>query len=171
MKEDKAQQAYELGFKYEKEYGGCAQATLAAIFDVLEVEAEDAFKSATGLAGGIGVFGDGTCGALIGGVMAISYFFGRSRENFRDPEQKRFITYRLAREFYFSFKEKLGAARCHDIQKSLLGKTFDLLNPKDWEEFLNLGGHTEKCPMVVGSAAKLAVELILKKMKEEEVKK
>ncbi len=61
--------------------------------------------------------------------------------------------------------------RCHDIQKSLLGKTLDLLDPKKWEDFLNVGGHTEKCPRVVGSSARLAVELILKKMKEKEAKK
>ncbi|RLI84230.1 hypothetical protein DRP07_01770 [Archaeoglobales archaeon] len=164
MGKDKGEKAYELAFKYEVEYGGCAQTTLAAIFDVLKVDAEDAFKSATGLGGGIGVLGDGTCGAVVGGVMAIGYFFGRDKRNFADPERKRFEVYRLAREFYLAFKEKLGTARCHDIQRKLMGRTFDLLDPKDWEEFLKLGGHTDKCPSVTGTAAKLAVELILQNL-------
>ncbi len=58
---EKAERAYELGFKYEANYGGCAQAALAAIFDVVGVEAEDVFRSATGLAGGIGLSTEGTC--------------------------------------------------------------------------------------------------------------
>jgi len=83
------ERAYELAFKYEAEYGGCAQATLASIFDVLDVDAEDAFKAATGLAAGIGLSTEGTCGALIGGAMAIGYFFGRDRKNFADQKKEK----------------------------------------------------------------------------------
>ena len=167
---EKSEKAYELAFKYEAEYGGCAQTTLAAIFDVLNVEADDAFKSATGLAAGIGLSGDGTCGALIGGAMALSYLFGRDRKNFADPEKKRFETYKIVREYYKKFKEVFGSTRCFDIQRKLMGRTFDLLDPKDWEEFLKAGGHTDKCPSVTGTAAKLAVEMILERMKSKEFK-
>ena len=94
--ESKPEKAYDLAFRYEAEYGGCAQTTLAAIFDALNVdsaEAEGAFKSVTGAGDGIGVLGDGTCGAVIAGVMVIGYFFGsRDRENFADPERKGFET-------------------------------------------------------------------------------
>lgn len=168
MERNKAEKAYELAFKYEAEYGGCAQTTLATIFDALNVNdygAEIVFKSATGLGGGIGVLGDGTCGAVAAMVMSIGYFFGREISNFADPEKKRFETYKLAREFYLAFKNKIGATRCHDIQKRLLGRIFDLLDSKDWEEFLRLGGHTDKCPFVTGTAAKLAVEMILENLR------
>ena len=68
------------------------------------------------------------------------------------------------------FKEVFGSTRCFDIQRKLMGRTFDLLDPKDWEEFLKAGGHTDKCPSVTGTAAKLAVEMILERMKSKESK-
>jgi len=160
-----SERAYKLAYKYEAKYGGCAQTTLAAIFEVLNVDAKDVFKSATGLAGGIGVIGDGTCGAVVAGVIALSYFFGREYENFSDPERKRFETYKLAREFYQRFKKIFGSTRCHDIQRRLMGREFDLLDPKDWEDFLKAGGHDDKCPSVTGTAAKIAVEMILERLK------
>lgn len=54
--------AYELGFKYEKEYYGCCQCVLAAIQDTLGIENEAVFKSGTGLAAGIGLTGAGSFG-------------------------------------------------------------------------------------------------------------
>jgi C_GCAxxG_C_C family probable redox protein len=81
-KEDILEKVYETAKRYELKSGGCAQCTIAAIFDVLGVEDEGVFKAATGMADGVGLTGDGHCGALSGGTMAISYFFGRSRENF-----------------------------------------------------------------------------------------
>jgi hypothetical protein len=55
---------------YELRSGGCAQCTVAAIFDCLGVSDEGVFKAATGLADGVGLTGDGHCGALSGGTMA-----------------------------------------------------------------------------------------------------
>ncbi|MBE0556759.1 MAG: hypothetical protein IH628_05950, partial [Proteobacteria bacterium] len=43
----------------------------------------------------------------------------------------------------------------------LFGRYFDKKNPEDRKEKNRLGGHTEKCPMVVGKAARWATELIL----------
>ncbi|NIQ05495.1 MAG: C_GCAxxG_C_C family protein, partial [Candidatus Korarchaeota archaeon] len=44
----------------------------------------DVFKAASGLADGLGLSGDGACGALVGGAMVISYLFGRERKDFED---------------------------------------------------------------------------------------
>lgn len=168
---DLPEKAYKLAFRYEAEYGGCAQTTLAAIFDVMNVDAEDAFKAATGLAGGIGLSTEGACGAVIGGAMAISYFFGRERSNFADPDRRRFRAYMVVKKYLEEFKKEFGSIRCEDIQRKLMGRTFDLFDKKDWEEFLEAGGHTDKigrhtdkCPSVAGTAAKLAVSLILEEI-------
>ncbi len=69
--------AFKAAKQYELKSGGCPQCTLAGIFDSLEIENDAVFKAATGLADGIGLTGNGHCGALSGGVLAISYFFGR----------------------------------------------------------------------------------------------
>ncbi|MFW9913167.1 MAG: hypothetical protein ACFFEU_11880, partial [Candidatus Thorarchaeota archaeon] len=54
--------AFDLGQEYEQKCTGCAQTTIAAIFDSLELWSEDVFKAASGLADGLGLTGDGTCG-------------------------------------------------------------------------------------------------------------
>ncbi|TFH66644.1 MAG: C_GCAxxG_C_C family protein, partial [Gemmatimonadales bacterium] len=70
--------AFHKAKQHELRSGGCGQCTIAGIFEALGVEDEGVFKAATGLADGLGLTGDGHCGALSGGAMAISYFFGRS---------------------------------------------------------------------------------------------
>ena len=42
--------AYELGYRYEKDYRGCSQCALAAIYDTLKIHDDNVFKSATGFA-------------------------------------------------------------------------------------------------------------------------
>jgi len=163
---DLAESAYKLAFKYEKEYGGCAQSTLAGIFDTLKIRENNVFKSATGLAGGIGLSGDGTCGALIGAAMAISYLFGRERKNFADPQKRRFMTYKLVKQLYNAFLNEFGSCRCFDIQKRLMGRTFNLFDPNEYTAFLKAGGHEDKCTRVCGTAAKLAVNIILSVLKK-----
>ncbi|HUT68990.1 MAG TPA: hypothetical protein VMW86_10660 [Dehalococcoidales bacterium] len=77
--------AEELAVKYEKEYMGCCQCTFMAVVDALrwggvEVVSEDIedrlFPGLCLLTGGVGVTTDGTCGAIIGSVMAIGMALG-----------------------------------------------------------------------------------------------
>ena len=74
--------AFNLSKKYEMENGDCAQCVFAGVTEALGVENNDVFRAATGFADGVGLTGDGHCGALSGGVMAISYIFGRKRDEF-----------------------------------------------------------------------------------------
>ena len=74
-----AEKAYELGVKYEKQCTGCAQTIVAAMFESLGIWSDDVFKAASGLANGLGLTGDGTCAALLGASMVISYIFGREQ--------------------------------------------------------------------------------------------
>ncbi|MCK5587648.1 MAG: C_GCAxxG_C_C family protein [Candidatus Lokiarchaeota archaeon] len=62
---EKIRHAYDLGFKYEKKYYGCSQCVLLAVQDTFGFKNEDVFKSASGLAVGIGLMGS-VCGALTG---------------------------------------------------------------------------------------------------------
>ncbi|MEM3193541.1 MAG: C-GCAxxG-C-C family protein, partial [Candidatus Bathyarchaeia archaeon] len=76
------EKAYNLAFKYEAEFGSCPQAVLRSIRETFNLEKMDiVIKSAHALAGGLGLSGEGTCGALSGGVLALGYFFGRSLED------------------------------------------------------------------------------------------
>ena len=42
-----------------------------------------------------------------------------------------------------------------------MGQTYRLNKPDEWDQFIEAGGHSEKCPMVVGKAARWAAEIIL----------
>lgn len=160
-REEILKRAYKLGFDYEKEYMGCCQCAIAAIQDSLGMREDAVFKAGTGLAGGVGATGAGPCGAFTGAVMSISSRVGRERNNFKDPEKVRWQTYKLAKDLHARFLEEYGSINCSDIQKKLFGRTFNLWNPGEFEEFEKAGGHTEKCPSVVGNAARWAVELLL----------
>jgi uncharacterized membrane protein YgcG len=68
--------AYELGFNYEMFNKNCAQCTFAAVLDALNIGYDEGtFKAATGLGGGGGLSGNGSCGGFSGGAMAIGYVF------------------------------------------------------------------------------------------------
>jgi len=165
-KEEIANKAFELAEGFEKKCTGCAQTTIAGIFDALGIENDDVFKAASGLADGLGLSGDGTCGALVGGAMVISYLFGRERKDFEDM-LKPMKSYLLAKKLHDQFVEKYGTCRCYDLQESLMGRTFNLLDSKDFEEAIEVG-MLKHCSRVVGTAAKLATKIILEEQEKAE---
>ncbi|MFC1961685.1 C-GCAxxG-C-C family protein [Chloroflexota bacterium] len=168
MEKDKEailQKAYDRGFYYEKEYRGCSQCTIAAIQDALGMEDDIAFnaifKSATGLGGGLCSTCTSACGSLNGGVMVISYKIGREKSNFSDPEKIKLKTRELGLKLYNKFIETYGSGNCQDIHRKIFGRTFNLLDPVDQEVFDTAGAHVDKCPSVVGNAARWTVEILL----------
>jgi len=164
-KEELAEKAFTLAEEYEKTCTGCAQTTIAGIFDTLSIENDDVFKAASGLADGLGLSGDGSCGALVGASMAISYLFGRERQDFKDM-MKPMKSYLLVKKLHDLFVEKYGTCRCCDLQMSLMGRTFNLLDPKELEEAMKFG-MLDHCSKVAGTAARMATEIILETQKEE----
>ncbi|MBW2310842.1 MAG: C_GCAxxG_C_C family protein [Deltaproteobacteria bacterium] len=154
--------AYQLGFEYEKTYRGCSQCAIAAIQDTLDIRDDAVFKAGTGLAGGGGLTGIGVCGGYVGGVMVISQLLGRERSNFEDPERVRFKSFELARKFLAQYTRELGSIICRDIQLIRFGRPYYIADEDEYEKFEDAGGHVDKCPDVVGKAARIAVNLILK---------
>ena len=156
--------AYDLGEKYERECTGCAQTALAAVFDALGIDNDDVFRSASGLADGLGLTGDGSCGALVGGALAIGYLFGRERRDFSDM-MKPMRSYLLVKELHDAFVEKYGTCRCADLQTSLMGRRFNLLSPKQFKAAMEFG-MMDYCSKVVGSAAQMAKRIILEEQED-----
>jgi hypothetical protein len=93
--------------------------------------------------------------------MAISQRYGRERNKFDDVERIRFRCYEISRKLLERFESEYGSSRCADIQTQLMGRSFDLLDPVDWEEFVKAGGHDTHCPGVVGNAVKWTIEVLL----------
>ena len=159
MSKSLGEKAYERGFEYEKNYGGCAQCVIASLYDVFpELKNEEVFRSATGLGAGVGLSARGNCGGLTAGVMIISQLYGRDLENIADPERKRFVAYRLGKKLVQKFLDEYGTVTCGEIQTKMMGRSFDLYT--EWNEFLAAGGHSTACTAVVGNSSKWAAELI-----------
>lgn len=158
-KEKISSKAFELGQKFEKKNTGCAQTTIAAIFQALGIWNDDVFRAGSGLADGLGLTGDGSCGALVGASMAISYLFGREYKDFGDM-YKPMESYRLVKKLHDQYVEKYGSCRCHNVQESLVGRTYDLWDPNDLKAAFK-SDMMEHCSKLVGTIAKLATEIIL----------
>lgn len=160
-REEILKEAESKGFEFEKHYHGCAQCVLGPLMEIFDMEEPEAFKAATGLGGGVGLSIQGSCGGLTGGVMALGLCYGRELENIQDPEGMRFISYRLANKLQERFVAEYGSSTCKEIHKQVLKKAYHLNNPDEWEAFLAAGGHSDKCPGVVGKAARWTAEIIL----------
>ncbi|MFX1453418.1 MAG: C-GCAxxG-C-C family protein [Promethearchaeota archaeon] len=163
LDEEILENAFKLGQKYEKRNTGCAQTVIAAIFDAIGIWNDNVFKAASGLADGLGLTGDGSCGALVGASMVIGYLFGREKKDFKNP-MKPMKSYELVKKLHDQYVEKYGSCRCYDVQKSLCGRTFDLWDPKQMQEAFQ-SGMLEHCSKLVGTIAQMATRIILEEKK------
>jgi len=150
---------YDRGHEYEREYGNCAQCVLAALSDFFHVQGDAVFKAATALSGGTAGMGDGNCGAYSGAVLALGLMYGRERKDFANPRKARHAS-DLARMLRSKFMKEYGGVTCHDVQRKVFGRTFNLQDRVDYQAFEEAGAHTEKCPDVVGKAALWTAEII-----------
>ncbi len=144
---------------YELRGGNCAQCSLSAIFEVLGIDDENVVRSATGFADGVGLTGDGHCGALSGGTMAISYFFGRKKEDLaRVGKQLKALL--LAKKLHEQFIAEFSTCRCHDIQVKQFGRFFNLYDMEEMKA-AQAAGLPEQCSTLVGKTARMALNIIL----------
>ena len=146
-------------YRYEQTFGNCPQCVLASVQDALGCFDDAVFKAAFTLSGGGALSSRGTCGALAAGMMAIGAKYGRDRAHF---DQK---TYRpvslVARRLLDRFVAEYGSPVCGDIQAKIMGRSFDLAIPEEFQAFEAAGGHDDKCPSVVRNAAVWTAEILL----------
>ena len=157
---DAAQKAYGLGYEYEGKYGACSQCTILAIMDALENRNSDVFKASFGFAGGVGSLSK-MCGALTAGIMMISYEHGRELKNLStQTEEEKRECMQMVRDLHDRYVKEYGSVECSDVHMKLFGRTFDQWDEEDFQEFLQLGGHVDKCTVVVGNVARWTVEIL-----------
>ena len=165
-KEEMLDEVYKRAKAYELRGGNCAQCSLAAIFEVLCVDDENVIRAATGFADGVGLTGDGHCGALSGGTIAISYFFGRKKEDMAKVG-KQLKALLLVKKFHEQFIAEFSTCRCHDIQVKQFGRFFNLYDMEDMKA-AQTAGLANQCSTLVGKAARLALGIILDEQAKKE---
>ena len=134
--------AYQLGHEYEKNHGGCAQCTVAALQDAVAFVPRDqgVFRAGSCLDGGATPTGLHNCGAFTGSGIVIGNLCGRTRgrrgKEFRGGSG---FSHDLIRKVCKRFEEEYGSVLCQDVKK----------------------GAGSDCPKVVGTAAKWTAEVLL----------
>ena len=149
---------------YDK-IGGCSQSVLLALQEEFGIGDKESYKSATNLSGGIRQ--GGTCGAILGALMGLGLVFGRdSMEDIERAYEAWDIASDIINRFkqelqrQFGFDGELTSTLCPDIQKMVLGRSFDMRNER--QTFYDAGGHSDTaCPKACSIAAQVGAEKIL----------
>lgn len=96
----------------KKEDLNCAETLLNACNRVYGLQLpKEALKLAGGFGGGMGI--ESTCGALTGGIMALSSIFIQERAHESDYIKT------LCREFFDRFREKTGSIDCDYLKEHM----------------------------------------------------
>ncbi|MFC1834740.1 C-GCAxxG-C-C family protein [Thermodesulfobacteriota bacterium] len=137
----------------------CAECVTEAVLTLVDTGLPPEVKKlATGFGGGIGLYGD-TCGALAGGVMAVSAVHGR--ESLPEGDDRKDVAvkskkqlygnpglYRLFNQLPNSLREKYGDTLCREITKM-------------WHDSWLCREHALHCREIITDIAGIAAELIL----------
>ncbi|MFP4194532.1 MAG: C-GCAxxG-C-C family protein [Desulfobacterales bacterium] len=104
----------------------------------------------------------GICGPVAGGLVALGLYFSD-----KDPANFENIAHYVAgRQYIQRFESIFGSLSCPDIQKQLLGRSYDpFAGPVEREAFNNSGAR-EKCPVAPGFGARTAAEIIIESMEK-----
>jgi C_GCAxxG_C_C family probable redox protein len=151
-----AQQAYDKALKYELDYGCCPQCVLAAVQETVGVVDDSVIKASHGLSGGGGLSGKGACGALTGGLVALSAKRGRDRDKL---DKGRFINnFKKGEELVERFQAEFGGVTCEELQHQFTGRTYDMWRAEEYQAFNDARGH--KCAVATATVTKWVVEMM-----------
>ncbi len=150
---------YELAYRYEGTYGGCTQVVLASMKEVFGIGDDTTFKAGYGFAGGSGLTGNNSCGALAGAILFIGFLTGRSVENFDGGRIE--ACHVAVRKVLDHFNEKYQGLRCADVQTALMGRAYQLYIPEESAAFNAAGGHDDKCTSVCADTCRFLGQMLV----------
>lgn len=151
-----AEQAYDKAVKYELDFGCCPQCVLATIQETVGVVDDATIKASHGLSGGGGLVGQGACGALTGGLMALSSKYGRDRDKL---DKGRYINnFKKNKELVERFRAEFGGITCEELQKQFTGRTYDMWKADEYKAFDDARG--KQCAHATGTVTKWVIEML-----------
>lgn len=140
--------------RYELDYGSCPQCVLCALQETVGVIDDATIKAVHGLAGGGALIGKGLCGALTGGLIAISASRGRDRDKM---DKGRFMSnYQKGKELADRFQVEFGGLTCEDLQRNFTGRTYDMWQADQYKAFSDARG--TKCADATAAVTRWVVE-------------
>jgi hypothetical protein len=172
-KDEIVKKADELAIEYEAKHKGCAQCTFLAIVDALRwggleiipKDMEDRFFSGICvLTAGVGLTGEGTCGAVASSALTIGLALGIQREG-QDVEVLGAACATVSDTIVDKYYREYRSILCKDVQRRFFGKAWDLTNKEMDKEFRGL---TRGCTIM--QTAKWTVAIILDEFEKGNVK-
>jgi C_GCAxxG_C_C family probable redox protein len=150
-----AEQAYQKALQYELDYGCCPQCVLAAIQETVGGIDDSTIKASHGLSGGGGLMGQGACGALTGGLLALSTKYGRERDKL--DKGRGVNNFKKGKILVERFRAEFGGITCEDLQHQFTGKTYDMWNAEEYKAFSDARG--DKCAQATATVTKWVLEM------------
>ena len=151
-----AEQAYQKALQYELDYGCCPQCVLATVQETVGYVDDSTIKASHGLSGGGGLMGQGACGALTGGLLAISAKFGRERDKL--AAGRGINNFKKSKELVDRFRQEFGGITCEDLQKQFTGRTYDMWNADEYKAFDCARGN--QCAHATAQVTRWVVEML-----------
>lgn len=150
------EEAYRKAFEYELQFGCCPQCVLTTIKETVGHVTDDTIKASHGLSGGGGLMGQGACGALTGGLLALSCKRGRDRDKF---DKGRFIgNFQAGRKLVEKFQQEFGGITCEELQKQFTGRTYDMWDAEQYQQFDR--DRKYQCANATGMVTRWVVEMM-----------
>ncbi len=150
------EQAYGKALDYELAYGCCPQCVLATVQETVGGIDDQTIKASHGLSGGGALLGEGTCGALTGGLMALSAKYGRDRDKL---DKGRCINnFKKSKELTERFRAEFGGVTCRELQQQFTGRTYDMWNADEYKAFDAARGR--QCAHATGTVTRWVIEML-----------
>lgn len=150
-----AQQAYDKAAQYELDYGCCPQCVLATLQETVGGIDDATIKAVHGLSGGGGLMAEGTCGALTGGLVALSAKYGRDRDKL---DKGRYINnFKKCKTLVERFRAEFGGVTCRELQQQFTGQTYDMWNAEQYQAFDAARG--KQCAHATGTVTRWIIEM------------
>ena len=156
LKQTLGEQAYDKALQYELDYGCCPQCVLSTVQETVGFVDDITIKASHGLSGGGGLMGQGACGALTGGLMAISAKYGRDRNKLDGG--RGINNFKKTKELVERFREEFGGITCQDLQQQFTGRTYDMWNADEYKAFSDARGN--QCAHATALVTKWVVEIL-----------
>ncbi len=154
---------------YEERSISCSQGTVAALQEEFGLAGGTEMVRAAAFMPGVASRKE-TCGAVIGGLMALGLAFGRDRvhgDQGGESIEELFLARQRAWRFCEEFKKVYGSTMCGDIRPQIMGRDYNSMDPADRRQFMADRGPA-KCRVLPELAARIAATIILEARIDEE---
>jgi C_GCAxxG_C_C family probable redox protein len=151
-----AEQASQRAFELELNYGCCPQCVLTAVQETVGGVSDETIKASHGLSGGGGLMGQGACGALTGGLLALGTKRGRDASKL--DKGRGIANFQVGRKLVDKFVSEFGGVTCEELQNRFTGRTWDMWNPAEYKAFSEARG--EQCARATAIVTGWAVEML-----------